>query len=357
MKKESNKMRTKVLLFLMLVQTTLGRKDTTNKQAVDYPKFYGIQTRTFHPEDTEKVEVFGQVQNCPIWKSTLSDHHSTPSETTYYLFQNITTGHWHVSYSSNVNEEKCEVTDRKDLPNTHEYGGGSWGYGDIQLEGEHVYQTGLHHPENSTLPKEDSWIDNGDTSRNVDIFAININKTSGFSQSISGYEVYHHGNARGEKKYRTSTIDECVEVGKEDTKKWDYIFFSVKNLYTILDGKIVVDGMLCTVVPFSFSSFDEVSLREDYNSVTFLFDVAFVKTFEEHETAEKSVEKISSLLTLSLIFTLVVIGLLLVIGFLIYRMYQGKRLSVENLRMNQKSAPTIRVLHNNEEDIFVEYKA
>ena len=64
---------------MVMVETIYGRKDAANEQAIDYPKFYGIQTRTFHPEDTEKVEVFGQVQNCPIWKSTLSDHHSTPS--------------------------------------------------------------------------------------------------------------------------------------------------------------------------------------------------------------------------------------------------------------------------------------
>ena len=186
------------------------------------------------------------------------------------------------------------------------------------------------------------------------MFAVIINKTSGFSQSISGYEVYHHAKAREEKTYKTATIDQCLEISRNDTLKCDYYFFSVKNLYTILDGKIVVDGMLCTVLPFSFSSFDEISLKKDSDSVAFIFNTAFTKTFEEHENVRKSDEDFW--FTISIFTVVVIIGLLVIIGFL---MCKGKRLSVENLRMNQKAAPTTTIcaLDNTEEDIFVEYKA
>ena len=255
-----------------------------------------------------------------------------------------------------MNAQKCEVTDKKE----------DKGYdGVIQLEAfispgsyEKDFQEGFHHPENSALPKEESWIDNGNPGRSVNIMAFNFNKTSGLSQSISGYEVYHHKKGEEvEKTYRTSTINECVEIAKNDIKKCDYYFFSVKNLYTILDEKIVVDGMLCTVLPFSFSSFDEISLRKSSQSVTFIQQSGFIQTIEEHEIIRNKDKEMSSLTMMSLIFTMILIFLLYVIGFLIYRMYKGKRLSVENLRMNQTTAPTIRVIDNNEEDFFVQYKA
>lgn len=231
-------MKTKVIHFIvyLIIVQTFGRKDTANDQDIEHPKFFGIQTTGFYHEK-ETVEVFAKVQNCPIWKSTVSDEYvsinSQWRQSPYYLYQNKTTGQWHVDYPNTVNEDNCEVNDDHIL------------YREVvQSEDLIVYQPGLHHPENSTLPKEEAWIDNDEPSRNVKIFAFIINKISGFSQSISGYEVYHHANVKEEKTYRAATTDECVEIAKENIKKCDYYFFSVKNLYTILDGRIVLDGML-----------------------------------------------------------------------------------------------------------------
>ena len=144
----------------------------------------------------------------------------------------------------------------------------------------------------------------------------------------------------------------------------------MKNLYKIVNGKVYVDEdtILCTVAPFSSSTFEEIYLKKDHVSVSIAFDSSIYlhnldnedrNKIEAAETYDKENSKNNNLalLSMSLVFTVVVISFLIAIGFLIFKMKRGDKVSKENLAMNEKGVPTMCVLDNNEEDFFVEYKA
>ena len=126
------------------------------------------------------------------------------------------------------------------------------------------------------------------------------------------------------------------------------------------------DAILCTVAPFSSSTFEEIYLKKDHDSVSIvfyrhkldneegdIFDAAETETYDNKNSKNNNL----ALLSMSLVFTVVVISFLIAIGFLIFKMKRGDKVSKENLAMNEKGVPTMCVLDNNEEDFFVEYKA
>lgn len=166
--------------------------------------------------------------------------------------------------------------------------------------------------------------------------------------------------------FKTATVEECIEVAKNCTIAWEYLFLSVKNLYKIVDGKLFEDedAILCTTAPFFSSTFEEIYLKKHHDSVSIVFYrhkldneegniVDAAKTYDN----EKSKNNKLALLTMSLVFAVVLIGLFVLIGFLIFKLKRGNNVYIENHGMNEKTAPTMCVLDNNEEDFFVEYKA
>ena len=162
--------------------------------------------------------------------------------------------------------------------------------------------------------------------------------------------------------FKTATVEDCIEVAKNCTIAWEYLFLSVKNLYKIVNGKLFVDedAILCTTAPFFSSAFEEIYLKNDHASVSIAFNLHKLDNEERNiidaaETYDN--ENNLALLTMSLMFTVVLIGLLVVIGFLIFKLKRGNKVSIEKIGMNEKAAPTMRVLDNNGEDFFVEYKA
>ena len=179
-----DRIKTHIILFLVqyLVQYLVANV------AVEYPKFFGMSgswDRTIR--QMEKIEIFVKIQNCLIWRKT-GELSSTMTSSKYwthatyrfkhtdYIYQNKSTGHWHVQALINpdIDTEKCEIGQNE---NHTEYR-------------RSKTLTDIHHPHNLTKPKEESWIDLYNPTKKFKIFSFNFDKKTGFSQTISGYEVF-----------------------------------------------------------------------------------------------------------------------------------------------------------------------
>ena len=173
MKMKLYRMKTHIIFFLVLflIQYLVANDN------LEYPKFYGIS-------QLEEIEIFVKIQSCLIWRKTgeVSSYKSWnwgPVEFEHMddIYQNKYTGHWHAQALINpdIDTEKCEIG---------------------QDENHTEYRmsqklTDLHHPHNLARPKEELWIDlNNLSDQNFKIFSFNFDKKTGFSQSISGYEVF-----------------------------------------------------------------------------------------------------------------------------------------------------------------------